>query len=72
MVIFFKYFDLVWVVQGRVTKHISYIFSWNYNTDVVKITALSGATACQIPNGKTLHSQACLNSSSKIGNTLKE
>ena len=27
----------------------------------MKITALTGTAACQIPNGKTLHSQACLN-----------
>ena len=42
------------------------IFGWNYNTDVVKITALTGAAACQIPNGKTLHSTACL-FSTRIG-----
>ena len=38
------------------------MFGWNYDTDVVKITALTGAAACEIPNGRTLHSQACLSS----------
>ena len=47
-------------------RGVSLLFGWNYNTDVVKITALTGAAACQIPNGKTLHSTACL-SSTKIG-----
>ena len=42
------------------------IFGWNYNTDVVKITALTGAVACQIPNGKAHHSTACL-VSTRIG-----
>ena len=50
---------------------ISLIFGWNYDTDVVKITALTGAAACQIPNGKTLHSTACL-SSTKIGKNRVE
>ena len=43
-------------------KNISYFFAWNYDSDTVKITALTGAAACQIPGGKTIHSQACLNS----------
>ena len=47
-------------------RGISMIFGWNYDTDVVKITALTGAAACQIPNGKTLHSTACL-FSTRIG-----
>ena len=47
-------------------RGISLIFGWNYDTDVVKITALTGAAAYQIPNGKTLHSTACL-SSTRIG-----
>ena len=37
-------------------KSISIYFDWNYDTDVVKITALTGAAACQIPEGKTIHS----------------
>ena len=41
-------------------KEISFVFGWNYDTDVVKITALTGAAACAIPNGRTLHSQTCL------------
>ena len=43
-------------------ENISYFFGWNYDSDTVKITALTGAAACQIPNGKTIHNQACLNS----------
>ena len=42
-------------------KGISFAFGWNYDTDVVKITASTDAAACEIPNGKTLHSQASLN-----------
>ena len=38
----------------------SNLFGWVYNQDVIKITALIGAVACEAPNGKTLHSQACL------------
>ena len=49
-------------------KNICKLFKWNYNSDTVKITALTGTAACQIPNGKTLHSQACLNVK-KIGQT---
>ena len=41
-------------------KSICIYFDWNYNTDVVKITALTGAAACQIPDGKTVHSVAGL------------
>ena len=47
-------------------KNISYVFGWNYDTDVIKITALTGSAACQIPNGKTLHSQACLSPRQRI------
>ena len=43
------------------SKGISFAFGWNYDTDVVKITALTSAAACEIPNRRTLHSQACLN-----------
>ena len=49
-------------------KNICKLFKWNYDSDTVKITALTGTAACQIPNGKTLHSQACLNVK-KIGHT---
>ena len=38
-------------------KGISYVFGWNYDKDTVKITALTGAAACEIPDGKTLHSK---------------
>ena len=47
-------------------RNISIVFGWGYDEDVIKITALTGAAACEIPNGRTLHSQACL-SSRKIG-----
>ena len=43
-------------------KNISHAFGWKYDNDVIKITALTGAAACEIPNGRTLHSQACLSS----------
>ena len=52
-------------------KRISSAFGWKYDNDVVKITALTGSAACEIPNGKTLHSQACL-SHRKISLKLKE
>ena len=42
-------------------ENICGFFGWNHDSDTVKITALTGTAACQIPNGKTLHSQACLN-----------
>ena len=41
-------------------KNISHVFGWNYDNDVIKITALTGAAACEIPNGRTLHSEAYL------------
>ena len=41
-------------------KNISILFGWNYDTDVIKVTALTGAAACEIPDGRTMHSQACL------------
>ena len=52
-------------------KRISSAFGCKYDNDVVKITALTGSAACEIPNGKTLHSQACL-SHRKISLKLKE
>lgn len=39
----------------------SNIFGWNFDTNVTKITALTGTEACEIPNGRTLHSITCLN-----------
>ena len=50
------------VIKAFVTfaQGISYAFGWYYDDDTVKITALTGAAACEIPNGKTLHSQSCL------------
>ena len=41
-------------------ESISKFFDWNYDSDVIKVTAYTGAAACQIPNGKTLHSTVCL------------
>ena len=41
-------------------KNISTYFDWNHDTDVVKITACTGAAACQITDGRTIHSQAGL------------
>ena len=38
---------------------------------MLKITALTGAAVCEIPNGRTLHSQACL-SCTKISLAKKE
>ena len=52
-------------------RGISLLFGWNYDIDVVKITALTGAAACGIPNGRTLHSQACL-SGKKVTIKLKD
>ena len=37
-------------------KGISIFFDWNYDTDVMKNSAYTGTAACQIPNGRTLHS----------------
>ena len=41
-------------------KGISLFFGWNYNDDIIKVMAMTGAAACEIPNGRTLHSQTCL------------
>ena len=41
-------------------RNVSIQLGWIYDSDVIKITAMTGAAACEIPNGKTLHSQACL------------
>ena len=38
---------------------------------MIKIAIVTGAAACEIPNGRTLHSQACL-SSKRIGQTQKD
>ena len=39
-------------------------FDWNYNSDVIKISAYTSAAACQRPNGRTLHNTACLQAKS--------
>ena len=31
-------------------KGINIAFGWNYDNDVIKITALTGSAACEIPN----------------------
>ena len=61
------------VIKAFVTfsQGISYAFGWSYNNDTVKITALTGAAACEIPNGKTLHSQACLGNKKITQSTVK-
>ena len=46
---------------------ISIFFDWNYNSDVIKVSAYTGAAACQIPNGRTLHSTVSLGSPKCIG-----
>ena len=43
-------------------KNISHAFGWKCDNDVITITALTGAAACEIPNGRTLHSQAYFSS----------
>ena len=52
------------------TKNLSYAFGLNYDTDFVKITALTGSVACQVPNGKILHSQACLSPRQRISQKM--
>ena len=42
-------------------KNISHILDWNFDLNVIKIAALTGTAACEIPNGSTLHRIACLN-----------
>ena len=42
-------------------KNISHILDWNFDLNVIKIAALPGTAACEIPNGSTLHRIACLN-----------
>ena len=37
---------------------ISIFFDWNYHSDVIKVSAYTGASVCQIPNGRALHSIA--------------
>ena len=41
-------------------RNIIIAFGWNYDEDVIEITALTGSAAYEIPNGRTLHSQSCL------------
>lgn len=38
---------------------ISHYFGWNYDCDTIKITAMTGAAACQLPNGKNI-TQYCI------------
>ena len=42
-------------------EQISLSLQWIFDTNVIKITALTGTAACKIPNGRTLHSVACIN-----------
>ena len=42
-------------------KNISSSLDWVYDEkNAIAITALTGAASCEIPHGKTLHSQGCL------------
>ena len=41
-------------------KGLVFIFGWDYDNDVLKITALTAAAACKVSNGRTFHSEACL------------
>ena len=52
-------------------KNMGNTCGWMYDNDVIKITALAGAAAYEIPNGRTLHSQACL-TSKRIGQVQKD
>ena len=47
-------------------KGISIFFDWNYDENVIKVSAYTGAAACQIPNGKTLHSTVGLMGRNKL------
>ena len=53
------------------TSAASYNRESDRDNDVVKITALTGAAACGIPNGRTLHSQASL-SGNKVSIKLRD
>ena len=45
----------------KYTQNISSYFNWHYDFHTVKITAMTGSAAALLPEGRTLHSAACLN-----------
>ena len=45
------YKSLCWVCKGY-----KIFFDWNYDSDVIIVSAYTGVAACQMPDGKTLHS----------------
>lgn len=47
-------------------KGIRIFFDWNYDDDVIQVSAYTGAAVCQIPNGKTLHSTVGLMGPNKL------
>ena len=47
-------------------KGISIFFNWNYDDSIIKVSAYTGAAACQIPNGNTLHSTVGLMAPNKL------
>lgn len=47
-------------VFSHFAKSVSTLFGWVYDGNVINITAYIGAVACEVPNGKTLHSDACI------------
>ena len=46
------------VIKARVdfVKGIRIFFDWNYDSNAIKVSTYTGVAACQIPNGKSLHS----------------
>ena len=53
---------LVEFVEG-----ITIFFEWSYGTYVIKVSAYTCVTVCQIPNGRTLYSIVDLHGSKSIG-----
>ena len=51
-------------------KGISIFFDWNYDSNVIKVSAYTGAAACQIPNGRTLHSTVGLCSTNSLSQEM--
>ena len=45
----------------KYTQNVSSFFNWHYDFHTVKITAMTGSAAALLPEGRTLHSAACLN-----------
>ena len=51
-------------------KGISFFFIWNYNSNVIKVSAYTCATICQIPNGRTLYSIAGLRGTKSLSEEM--